>query len=74
MRHQRCRGSPIILGSSQTIAGNASFTAQRDLIIRASLTTTSGGNLPLSAGTGGTGVGAGGVWVDHSGQPRSCSK
>jgi hypothetical protein len=57
----------IVITTAQSFAGNVTFTAPRDIIIRASLTTTAGGNIGLSAGNGGSGTGAGGVWVDHNG-------
>jgi len=63
-------GNPdIVLAADLSIAAPFSLSAQRDIIVRASLATTgpSSNSLTLTAGTGAAGVGAGGVWVDHNG-------
>ena len=58
----------IVITGNITIAGPLSLTAQRDILIRAVLTTTGANtnSLSLVAGTGASGANAGGVWVDNN--------
>jgi autotransporter-associated beta strand protein len=56
-------GTDIIVASNTTFNKSTTLTANRDILIYAALTTTSG-FIALNAGTGGNGVGAGGVWIE----------
>ena len=58
-----------IIGANITVAGNVLLNVERDIIVRATLQTTSGGNISLIADSDADGVG--GVRVEAAGQVNS---
>jgi len=56
-----------VIGVDTDKISDTIISATRDIIIRAKLATLGGHSLTLIAGSSNIGVGAGGVWVDHTG-------